>query len=60
MTMIRPIKVPAGYAPATYEDLAHMTGLPVEEAKKGVSELEEAGIVSIIRLNGFMFYKLNL
>lgn len=54
------VTVPKGYAPATYEELAQMAGLPVDEAKKGIKEMEEAGIVSIITIGEVMFYRLNL
>lgn len=54
------VQVPRGYAPATYEELARMAGLPTEDAEKAIHEMEEAGIVSIIKIGNVMFYKLNL
>ncbi|WP_339260165.1 hypothetical protein MKZ12_09855 [Paenibacillus sp. FSL R5-0713] len=60
MKMIRPIKVPEGYVPATYEDLARMANLPVKEARKCTEEMEREGIISLIRREGRLFFKLNL
>ncbi|KOY12597.1 hypothetical protein [Paenibacillus xylanivorans] len=54
------VTVPKGYAPATYEELAKMAGLPTDEAEKAIHEMEEVGIVNIIKFGDVMFYKLNL
>lgn len=55
------LRIPRGYTPATYEELAHIAGLPVSEARKCADEMVASGIVNIIRVSdNFIFYKLNL
>ncbi|MFR9710270.1 hypothetical protein ACL02P_12750 [Paenibacillus sp. MB22_1] len=43
------LRIPKGYTPSTYEQLAELAGLPVSEARRCADEMAAAGIVSLIK-----------
>lgn len=54
------LRIPNGYTPGTYEELAALAGLPVSEARRCADEMADAGIISLIKAGDLIYYKFNL
>ncbi|KGE20807.1 hypothetical protein [Paenibacillus wynnii] len=54
------MRIPDGYAPITYAELAHMTGLPLSDVRVSADEMQRAGVLDMIQVGGLLFYKLNI
>lgn len=54
------LRIPKGYTPSTYDQLAELAGLPVSEARRCADEMAAAGIISLIKHGDVIFYKFDL
>lgn len=57
---MRSTRIPKGYTPVTYEQLAYMTGLSVDEMRRCAADMQVSGVLRLISDGRNLYYKLNL